>query len=347
MKRSQIKLVVAALAVLALAVSVSACGGSSGGGSSSGSSAEGKKGPVNVAFLASSVDGYDTALEKGIKAAQAANGGGELQVLSGEYNPAKQLQECQDVVTRGEAQAIVVDPVTNPALVPCLAEVEEAGIKIGSVDTPIGPDYSSTEIQEPQITAQVIMPITDDASAAAQLVVEACKGKDPCEVAVLIGDPEFTYSSERVKYMKKYLEKHSNVEIVAEEVGGLGEPKVSLAATQNILTSHPGVDVIVSDDDYGLTGAQQAVEEAGKTEQVALIGGGGTNSGIEHVKNGEFFGTVLYLPVTEAEILTEDLIKAVRGEEIAEPDLTDKKAGPYGTTLVNQANAAEIRAQWE
>jgi ribose transport system substrate-binding protein len=350
MKRSQVWLVGWALTVFVAALFLSACGGGSSSSSSTGgggtSEAEGSEGPINVAFLASAQDGYDHAAQKGIEAALKADGGGEVQYLAAEYDPNKQLQECQDVVTRGEAQVVVAVPVTNQALIPCLPELEEAGIKIGSIDTPIGPDYTSTEIQEEGVTAQVIMPIQDDAKAGVEMVVEACEGKDPCQVGALVGNPEFAYSSERIKFAKEDMAKYPNIEIVAEEIGGLQEPKVSLAATQTMLAAHPDLDVVFSDDDYGIEGAQEAVEEAGKTKQVALIGAGGSKQGVDKVKTGEYFGTVLYLPTHEAQALTEMLIEAAQGEEIANPDRTVAEISPYGTITANQENAKEVEADW-
>jgi ribose transport system substrate-binding protein len=331
---------VAAISILLLAgIVISGCGSSSEESSASSS------GDVHIGAMVSALTGYEAALIKGTEAAVKKNGG-TVEAFSANYEPNKQLQQCQDAIAAGKVEGMIFYPLSGSVLVPCVREAAEAGIAIASIDTPIGPSYTSTEIQVPGITDQVIQPITNDAGAAADMVVEACEGKDLCQVAALVGNPSFEYAAERIKHLREDLAKYPSIEIVAQETGGFSEPNVAHSATQDILQSHPDVNVIVGDDDPSLAGAQKAIEEAGLMGKVALIGGGASRNGWEEVKSGNWFGSVIYLPYTSAKIATELMIKSIHGEKLKNNDLLLSEISPYHTIKLTQANAAEFKPEW-
>ena len=106
-----------------------------------------------------------------------------------------------------------------------------------------------------------------------------------------------------------------------------------------MLQAHPDLDLIVGSD-QGIEGAVQAI---GK-KKVALVGYGGSATGIQGVGAGTWYGDVAQLPASEGRIATQAAIKAVR---------TGAKAGGVNPVadlpaqgVVTKENADQFTGEW-
>ena len=111
--------------------------------------------------------------------------------------------------------------------------------------------------------------------------------------------------------------------------------------------ANPDLDVFASSGDQMIVGAEQAVEDAGLTGLVALVGNGGGQTSVDAVREGRWFGTAAAYPRSEGEIAADYVIRAVRGEELepiglGTPDLSDG----FGA-LITQENADEFEPEWQ
>jgi ribose transport system substrate-binding protein len=83
---------------------------------------------------------------------------------------------------------------------------------------------------------------------------------------------------------------------------------LGLKATQDMLTAHPDINVIMGAD-QAITGALQAVGVKGK---VLVVGYGGGTVALQGIASGERYGTVMQAPATEGRVGTANLIQAIR-----------------------------------
>jgi ribose transport system substrate-binding protein len=337
---------VGVVAAMASALALAACGSDGGDDKASAGTGASADEPVRIAALLSALTGYEGAVARSVEETAKANNS-TVKVFSADYDPAKQLQQCQDVIASGQYDGMIFYPLDGGTLVPCVKEAAEAGVGVVSIDTPIGPDFTSTELQVEGLTGQIIQPITNDAAAVVNMVVDACAEKDPCKVAAVVGEPAFSYSAKRIEYTKQGFEDHPNIELVAELKGGLGTPDTGRSAAQDILNKEPDVDVILNDDDTTMTGIEQAVKEAGLAGKIVLISGGGSKTGWQAVKEGRWYGTVSYLPKTGARKLTEMLIAHARGEKIADNNLALADIHPLGTIELTSENVDQFTPEWD
>ena len=106
-----------------------------------------------------------------------------------------------------------------------------------------------------------------------------------------------------------------------------------------MLQAQPDMNIIMGAD-QGATGAQQALN--GKT--LTLIGYGGGQVGLNAVKSGAWYGTVMQRPATEGKLGMQCLIKAIKsGKGCGGIDVLANL--PNGG-VVTKSNASKFTAEW-
>lgn len=114
---------------------------------------------------------------------------------------------------------------------------------------------------------------------------------DDAKVAILSGPIGNFHSDNRVQAFKDAVEKKEGAELVATEVGNWSKDE-ALTIAQNWLVAYPDLKVILAaNDDMGL-GAIEAIEMAGKEEQIKVFAVDGTEAGLEAVTDGRLEATV-------------------------------------------------------
>jgi ABC-type sugar transport system substrate-binding protein len=266
---------------------------------------------INIAwFTPSATNTWLAADYKGILEA-ADESGASVDRFDANFDATTQLGQMQDALTLGKYEILIVSPLNPAALVPVAEKARAQGVLVVSRLSTIGTDIDSLDSSvEGVITAGIRL--SDGGSYIGQLIVKACEGIDPCRVAYLPGDAAQAADQIRTQAVKEELAKADNIELVAEQAGGF-DSATGLAVTQNILTANAQLDVIAAASSQPIAGALQAVEQAGRTGEIALVSSGGTVEDLEGVRSGTIFGTVVSLPITEGRIGTELGIKAAQG----------------------------------
>jgi ribose transport system substrate-binding protein len=312
------------LAALAagLLLGFAACGGddNSGSGAGAGDGVAKEKKAVKLALLMPSTSvSYFQSVINGAKEVAGQNNA-TVDVVAAEYDPQKQLSQCQDAITSGQYQAFLIYPVDGGAIVPCAKSAIAAGIKVVGTGAPIGPDWESLEPQVEGITAFTLPLAQTSGQRLAKLAEMACKGKDPCKLLYTIGNPAFGYDSSLLSNFKQSLP--PNLKIVSEVQTNFN-PDDGRTKTANALQADPDIDVVVTEDTTA-RGVVPAVKEAGMSGKVLVVSGGGSETGTAEVKKGTVLGTVPFYPFTAAKVTAEWAIKAARGEKLTGDVMVDE-----------------------
>jgi ribose transport system substrate-binding protein len=343
-------------AVLASVVAFAAAGCGSSDNGDSGSTSGGSPGststtggssdkPVKIALLQSGLFEYARVNLAGARDAATKDGNASVDIFSAEFDPQKQLQQCRDAITKGY-DALLIFPVSNAGIVPCVKDAADNGVKVGSLDTPLGPDYTSTKIQVPGVTAMVIEPITEDAKTAVDMAAKACGDTDPCNIVIAVGDPASSFSAEKMKAEKALIEQNPKMKLLGTPTAGYADPAKGFAAGRDILTAYPDVDVIIGDTDATVRGIERAVKEDGKIGQVQLIGDGGSQYAADAIADGRWYGSVLYMPRTTARVAADYLIKAARGEDVP-PVTTVAELSPTKAMALTKAELDQFKPEYK
>ena len=296
---------------LAGALTLSACGSdASAGGGEEGES-------YSVAFLASSSqNGYNKAVWQGVQAKAEELGNVDVEIFDGEFDANTQFNQMQDVATSGRYDGIVVVPNDNVGIAAAIPAAAEADIPVATVLFPIGPDLQQLEPQVDGVVSTVASDPVEGAANQAEAVVEYCADKDPCKVAILIGQLRFPFDKLRHDTYVETLEQHDNIEIVATGEGNYDRDQ-SLKTMQDILQGNRDIDVLLSNADQHVFGAQIAIENAGlNIEDIYVMGGGGSTQAIEAVRSGAWDADYANFPVSMGEAALEQVVNALNGDPV-------------------------------
>jgi ribose transport system substrate-binding protein len=334
--------VMSATALAAVAVALAGCSSNAGAATSSPSSSNG--GTLQIAYLSFAVaNSYDAPMLAAAQA-EADDSNAKLTVFDANNDPQAQFSQLQDAITSGKYQGIITQPILGTALAGQVQQAIAQGIKVVNIDQILGSDLSTNKVQVKGLSANVTFVPTDIGTQLGQQVIEACASRnlDPCNVGYLY---DIKASALDVAMNKSFLAATSStpaVKIVAE-----GEdfftPANGLKAVQDMLQSHPELNLIVGSD-QGLQGAVQALSATNKTGKVLLVGFGGSAAAVKGVGSGDWYSDVAQAPATEGRLGVRALVQAIRNG--TDGGSIDPFAKLPNHGLITKDNAKEFVPEW-
>ena len=296
-------------------------------------------------FVPVSGNTYEEARYRGAQEA-AAGLNAEVVNFSGEYDPLQQINQIQDAIASENFDALLIHPIDSNAVVPVVEDALKAGLVVVGADSPIGPDPDSLEPYPEGVVAFIGRTGKATGEWLGQAVIKACEGKDPCEVAYLIGMQNLTIDQVRYANLEETIKDHPNIEIVAFQEALYRKDK-GYEVMQNVFQANPDIDVVATSGDQMVLGALQAAEEAG-LKDVKFVGNGASKEGCDALKAGKFYATIADIPYTQGQLLVETAVKALRGETFERSVDLNKvspplpKAGP----VISKEDLSEYECQW-
>ena len=335
------RILAVALVAAAMSAGAAACGGSGdeGGSSSSGNSQNTKV--KKVAFFGfASANSFAQATWAGVQQA-AKKYGAEAKFFDPNFDAQKQVSQIQDALTTQQYQLFVVQANDGNAVVPAVKQAISQGVTVVGEFTPVGSNYDSIQPQVPKMIFVGEAPV-DNGHKLGQLGIQACKGIDPCNLAYLQGFKALPLDNARTAAVMQTLKTAPNVKVVASPEGGYTQAS-GLKATQDVLSAHPDVNVMIGSA-QAIEGAQQAVKSAGKLPNspselkkpstIKLIGNGGSCQAVKAVKAGQWFAAYVAAERSAGEKATEIGIQAANGKKVPSAYNTQQLQNPMGTRSV-------------
>jgi ribose transport system substrate-binding protein len=223
-----------------------------------------------------------------------------------------QLEQMENMISRG-VDAIVIVPSSSEALAPALLKAEEAGIPVINLDT---------KFNQETLANAGVSPIpfigTDNyvgALDAGKLALELLGGEG--QVAILEG-----ISGQQNTYDRKngFIDGMENkLDVVATQTADW-EVEKGYNAAQNIMQANPELDLIFGSNDGMAIGAYRAILEAGKEDEIFVIGYDAVPAALESVKEGELYATIAQFPAEMGKRGIDAAMQIINGEEIALKD---------------------------
>jgi ribose transport system substrate-binding protein len=285
------------------------CGCDKPAGSSSSQSSETKsKGTIGVSLLT-----LDNPFFKVIGDTITAEGrqrGYDAIVVSGDKDVAKQSNQIKDFIVK-KVSAIVLSPCDSKSIIPVIQEANAAGIPVFTVDIPCN---------EPgvKIVTQVATDNYGGGKEAAKAMIEAL-GEAGGKIAVL----HFKQAEScilRVKGFREVIDAHNaagqaKIDIVTE-LESSGAKDVGYKAAEDALQAHADLRGIFAINDPAALGARAALEKAGKTQQVVIIGFDGQPEGKQAIKDGKIYADPIQFPEKMGVQIVDAIIRHSKGETL-------------------------------
>jgi len=231
-------------------------------------------------------------------------------VVSGDKDVAKQSNQIKDFIVK-KVSAIVLSPCDSKSIVPVIQEANAAGIPVFTVDIPC---------HEPgvKIATQIATDNYGGGKEAAKAMIDAL-GEAGGKIAIL----HFKQAEScqlRVKGFREVIDAHnaegkSKVDIVAELESG-GAKDQGYKAAEDTLQANPDLRGIFAINDPAALGARAALEKAGKTDQVVIVGFDGQPEGKQAIKEGKIYADPIQFPDKMGVQIVDAIIQQSKGETL-------------------------------
>jgi ribose transport system substrate-binding protein len=222
-------------------------------------------------------------LEAGLLEAATANGY-QLLITAGEFDVAKQKDQLQDFIVK-KVNAIIVSPSDSRSIGTAIKAANDAGIPVFTADI-------ACLAEGVKIISHIASDNMAGGKLAAQAISEALGGQG--KVAI-IDHPEVESVIQRVKGFEDEIAMHPGIQIVAK-LSGHGVKDQAFRTTEDILQANPDLKAIFGINDDSALGALAAIEKAGKSGQVLIVGFDAVPEAREAIKAGKIYADVIQQP---------------------------------------------------
>ena len=255
---------------------LSACGKSGGSGTESAAAPEGAAPASRSVTIGVSVPAADHGWTAGIGfwAEQAMAEHPEIDwVYSTALTPDKQIGDIEDMMAQG-VDGLVVLATESAPLTPIALEAKRRGIYLVNVDR---------GFLEP--AADVFLEGDNRAfgRTSAEFIVNRLDGAG--RIVILRGIPS-TVDTDRYEAAMEVFDAAPDVEVLAAQPG-LWNREKALEVMQAYLTQFPEIDAVWASDDDMALGAEQAILESGRGDEMWMLGGAGMKDIVKRVMNGD------------------------------------------------------------
>ncbi|OPJ57032.1 ribose ABC transporter substrate-binding protein RbsB [Alkalithermobacter paradoxus] len=257
---------------------------------------EGKKIGLIISTLSNP---FFVTLKEGAEA-KAKELGYEIIVLDSQDDPARELANVEDLVTRG-VSLILINPTDSDAVVNAIRTANNANIPIITLDRGANDGEVVSHIASDNIAG---------GKMAGEYILEKLGGNG--SVVELEGIPGTSAARDRGKGFNEAIDS-SEIKVVAKQSGDFDRTK-GLTVMENILQAQSEIDAVFAHNDEMALGALQAIEGSGK--DILVVGFDATEDAVKSVNEGKLGATVAQQPDKIGALGVETADKVIKGEVV-------------------------------
>ncbi len=273
----------------AVILGLAACGGGGGTGESSSAGGGGGEGGT-IAII--TVDPSNPYWKAEVDTAQSeAKKLGYETTVDAHLNDADKQNQFIDGAISKKVVAIILDPAGADESVGAVKKATDAGIPVFLVNAEI----SEQGVAKSQIVSNNAQGATVGATEWVKQMGE--KG----EYVELFGNPTDNNAQVRSDGYAGVISQYPGLVSVQKETANWDRAE-GKQKMETMLAAHPNITGVISGNDEMALGAIQALKDAGKLQQVKVLGFDGNQDAVDAVKNGEMVATVLQ-PIVEGTTL--------------------------------------------
>ena len=248
--------------------------------------------------------------------AEAKLNGYDVIVSDADSDVSEQSKHIDNFIAQG-VTAIVLNPADRVAIGPAIRKANDAGIPVFTCDL-------QCVAEDVKITGHIGTDNFQGGRLAGEAMIEAL-GEAGGDVLVL----HFKQANSCVLRVQGFTEvinahnegrENGKVNVVAELEGG-GSKDVGLKATADALQAHSNLRGIFAINDPSALGGWRALNQAGKVDQVTIVGFDGQLEGKEAIRDGKIYADPIQFPVKMGVVSVQNILKYLNGEAFNEVEL--------------------------
>ncbi|MFC4508280.1 MULTISPECIES: sugar ABC transporter substrate-binding protein [Streptomyces] len=245
-----------------------------------------KTGTLKIGFSPTAMDTYYKRVLAGVQEGIDSAGGKskiklDVQAPSSQSATDDQVRSVEAWISQGY-DAIAVALYNENALEPLFKKASAKGIPIFTFNSPV--------VCSPYYVSNIGYDQSEGGRAQAQWIVDHYKNKGTVKIAMLEGLPG-PHTSERLRGFNAVLSKYPDLKVVTSQPAGWTRAQ-GLSVTENILTAHPDIDILVALYDEMALGGLEAIKARGLTGDIAVVGYENMSEANAAIKKGDFAATV-------------------------------------------------------
>ena len=216
---------------------------------------------------------------------EAAKQGAVLIDTNANSQPAKQIADIKDMITRG-AKLLIVAPLNSDGLQPALDAAKAAKVPVVTVDRLI----TSTACTD--YLTFIGSNFVSQGQRAADAMITATGGKG--KIVVLLGSSGNNVTTDRTKgFVDQVKAKGTGLSIVAQQTGNFNRQDGQKVMAQ-LLQAHPDLTGVYAENDEMGVGAVNAISAAGKSpgKAIKIVSIDGTRDAVKLLVKGSYNGVI-------------------------------------------------------
>lgn len=247
---------------------------------------------------------YFTAMEQGGQAAAAQFGVEFVYTGDTETSAMRQVQIIDNLI-RQRFDAIAVAVVDSASINPVIRRGKQRGIVM------LTSDSDSPTSERDVFVAQAL----DEELGSILIDRLALQIGGAGQIGIVSGESTATNLNSWIHHMQQRVaEAYPEIEIVDIRYTQGGSSEEALRQAQELMTRHPNLKGLVAVASTTIPGVAQAVQQAGKVGEVAVIGYGSPNTVRPYIKSGVMKESILWNPVDLGYLTVWAAIQLIEGK---------------------------------
>ncbi|PTX15415.1 ribose-binding protein [Halanaerobium congolense] len=237
--------------------------------------------------------------------AMAEEMGIEILTVDAQDDAASQLSSVEDLLIR-QIDVLIVNPVDGNAVVSAITAANDAGVPVITVDRGAEGGNVASHIASDNVAG---------GEMAGDFIAEQLG--ETGKVVELEGIPGTSAARDRGEGFNKAMDKYPDLEVIARQPAAFDRAE-GMTVMENILQGNPEIDAVFAHNDNMALGAMEAIEAAGRSDEIMIVGFDAIDDAREAVTEGNMAATVAQKPALMGEMSVEIAVKVVNGEEVDE-----------------------------
>ncbi|MFB1049878.1 ribose ABC transporter substrate-binding protein RbsB [Paraliobacillus sp. JSM ZJ581] len=260
---------------------------------------------VTVGFSVSTLNNpFFVSLRDGTEAA-AKEAGFKVITSDAQDDPTTQLSDIEDMLQQ-DIDVLLINPVDSEAVVSAVELANEAGVPVITVDRSAD-------------AGEVVAHVASDNVAGGEMAGEyiASQLEEQGKLVEIEGVPGASATRERGAGFHNVVDELDDLEVVANQTANFDRTE-GLTVMENILQGKANINAVFAHNDEMALGALEAIESAGLSEEITVVGFDAIDDAVKAVENGELGATIAQQP----ELIGAEAVKAaqkiINDEEVEE-----------------------------
>ncbi|WP_181196726.1 sugar ABC transporter substrate-binding protein [Paraburkholderia sp. BL25I1N1] len=252
---------------------------------------------------------YNTAAQQ-----YARQKGIDLRLVTNKFDPAQQAAQVDQAIAQKPA-AILLWAIDGTALLPSMHKIQQAGIPLLLTD--VLPDQKYDKLWEQYSGGNY----EAEGRAAAHLMVDGFKAKGYGSTGDIIEITGYVGQAQTISRQKGFQDELSRIapgiKVVGTQPGNWDQGTSTTAASGLFTKFGNSIKGVYAHEDAMAAGAIVAAERAGLApSKLAVVGVGCEPVGVDLLKSGKLYGTVLQSPTDEAHYAIDSVVDLLNGKKL-------------------------------